>query len=155
MELCTSGVVRVKLLGGSPPPPPSSHTFLPLGLGRVSCRRHNMQWPLRGHCAIHLGGWGRYKPPKQFHGRVLVQFQGLGPLDAPKNLHLTVPKSESNNAQQYVYSYAFFHVHCSTKSQENPKGPKFSILKFLIRKKMCMFHSSSCIIFLKFKIQAI
>ena len=61
--------------------------------------------------------------------------RGLAPLDAPKNLHLTVPKSESNNAQQYLDSYAFFHVHYSTKSQENPKGPKFSILKFFIRKK--------------------
>ena len=56
-------------------------------------------------------------------------------LEAPKNLHLTVPKSGSNIAQQYVDGYAFCHVHCSTKSQENPKGPKFSILKFLIRKK--------------------
>ena len=64
---------------------------------------------------------------------------GLAPLEAPKNLHLThvptVPKSGSNIAQQYVDGYAFFHVHCSTKSQENPKGPKFSNLKFLIRKK--------------------
>ena len=56
-------------------------------------------------------------------------------LEASKNLHITVPKSGSNIAQQYVDGYAFFHVYCSTKSQENPKGPKFSILKFLIRKK--------------------
>ena len=49
-------------------------------------------------------------------------------------LHLTVPKSGSNIVQQYVDASAFFHVHCSTKSQENPKSPKFSIYKFLIRK---------------------
>ena len=55
-------------------------------------------------------------------------------MEAPKNLHLTVPKSGSNIAQQHVDGYAFFHVHCSTKSQENPKGKKFSILNFLIRK---------------------
>ena len=61
--------------------------------------------------------------------------QGARPQEAPKNLHLTVPKSGSNIAQPYVNGYAFFHVHCSTKSQENSKGPKFSILKFLIRKK--------------------
>ena len=68
-----------------------------------------------------------------------MEVQGLRPLEAPKNLHLTVPKSGSNIAQQYVDGYAFFHGHYSTKSQENPKGPKFSILKFLIRKKLRMF----------------
>ena len=60
-----------------------------------------------------------------------------------------------NLGQQYVDGYAFFHVHCSTKSQENLKCPKFSILKFLIRKKMCMLCSSSWMLFLKFKRQAI
>ena len=94
-----------------------------------------------GHCEIHLGGWGATSPPATCEG--------------PKNLHRTVPKSGSNIAQQYVDGYAFFHVHCSTKSQENPKGTKFSILKFPIRKKMCMFYSSSWMIFLKFKRQAI
>ena len=64
-----------------------------------------------------------------------MEVQGARPLEAPKNLHLMVPESGSNTAQQFVDGYAFFHVHCSTKSQENPKGPKFSILKFLIRKK--------------------
>ena len=50
-------------------------------------------------------------------------------------MHLTVPKSGSNIAQQHVGGFAFFHVHCSkiVQSQENSKGPKFSILKFLIR----------------------
>ena len=67
----------------------------------------------------------------------------------------TVPKSGSNIAQQYVDGFAFFHVHCCTKSQENLKSPRFSILKFPIRKKMCMFYSSSWMIFLKFKRQAI
>ena len=64
-----------------------------------------------------------------------MEVQGANPLEAPKNLHLAVPKSGSNIAQQYVDGYACFHVHFSTKSQENPKGPKFSIFKFLIRKK--------------------
>ena len=91
-----------------------------------------------GHCAIHLGGWGRDKPPQQFNGRVLVEVQGARHLEAPKNLHLMVPKSRSIIAQQYVDGYAFFHVHCSTKSQANPKGSKFSILKFLIRKRKCV-----------------
>ena len=73
--------------------------------------------------------------PQQFNGKVLVEVQRARLLEAPKNLHHMVPKSRSIIAQQYVDGYAFFHVHCSTKSQENPKGPKFSILKFFIRKK--------------------
>ena len=78
---------------------------------------------------------GALQAPKQFHGKVLVEVHGARPLEAPKNLHLAVPKSWSIIAQQYVDGYVLFHVHFSTKSQENPKGPKFSILKFLIRKK--------------------
>ena len=58
------------------------------------------------------------------------------PLEAPKNLYLMVPESGSNTAQQFVDGYAVFHVHCSTKSQENPKGPKFSIVKFLTEKNV-------------------
>ena len=54
---------------------------------------------------------------------------------APKNLHLTVPKSGSNAAQQYVDGFAFFHVHCSTKSQENPKGPKILNSQISYQKK--------------------
>ena len=87
-----------------------------------------------GHCARHLGGWV-LQAPQQFNGKVLVEVQRARQLKAPKNLHLMVPKSRSIIAQQYVDGYAFFHVHCSTKSQENAKGPKFSILKFFIRKK--------------------
>ena len=93
-----------------------------------------------GHCTIHLRGWGAASPSNLWS-------------EGPKNLHLTEPKSGSIIAKQYVDGYEFFHVHRSTKSQENPKGPKFSILKFLI-KRMCMFYSSSWMIFLKFKRQA-
>ena len=62
----SSGVVGVKLLGEAArlmaPPPPPVILFLPLGLGRVlgtrvmSLAQHAMTV---GHCAIHLGGWGR------------------------------------------------------------------------------------------------
>ena len=129
------------------PPPPPSHTFLASWSGtRVMSWAQNAMTV--GHCAIHLGGWGRYKPPppKQFHSRVKLQriciLRYL-------NLGLILP----NNTWMVMH---FFHVmHCSTKSQENPKGPKFAILKFLIRKKMCMFYSSSWMIFLKFKRQAV
>ena len=111
----SNGVVGVKLLGAALlMAPPASHAFLPLGLGCVSCRRHNMQ---------------------QFNGKVVVEVQGARHLEAPKNLHLIVPKSRSIIDQQYVDCYAFFHVHCSKKSQENPKGPKFPILKFFYQKK--------------------
>ena len=52
-----------------------------------------------------------------------MKVKGARALEALKNLHLTVPKSGCNIAQQYMECYAFVHVHCSTKSQENPKGP--------------------------------
>ena len=96
-----------------------------------------------GYCPIHLDGWGAPQTPQQFHGRVRVEVQGVqgaSPLEAPQNLHLTVPKSGSNIAQQCMDSYAFFHVHCSTKSKENQKGTKFSILTFmfLTRNKKCV-----------------
>ena len=122
-------------------PPPPSHAFFLLVWDAyyvvgTTCNDHRS---LR-----NTFGWmGRYKPPSNLWS------------ESPKNLHLTVPKSGSNIAQQYVDGHAFFHEHCSTKSPENPKGPKFSILKFPIEKKMCMFYSSSWIIFLKFKRQAI
>ena len=133
-----SDVVGVKLLGGGGAAllmaPPTSHTFLPLGLGRVSCRRHNMQWLFKS--LWNTFGWmGALQAPQQFNGKVVVEVQGARHLEAPKNLHFMVPKSRSIIAQQYVDGYAFFHVHFSKKSQENPKGPKFSLLKFLSEKK--------------------
>ena len=39
--------------------------------------------------------------------------KGSNPQEAQEDLHLTVPKSGSNIAQQCMDSYAFFHVHCS------------------------------------------
>ena len=76
--------------------PPPSHTSFGFwsGMRIMSKAQHAMTV---GHCAIHLSGCGRYK---QFHSRVLVEVQGVRPLKAPKNLHLTVPNSGSNIAQQ-------------------------------------------------------
>ena len=107
-----------------------------------------------GHCAIHLGEWrgggggAALQASQHLHGRVLVEVQGARPQETPKNLHLTVPKAGSNITQQYVDGFALFHVHCSRKSQENPKGPNFQFSNFLSEKKR-IFHSSSWIIFLK------
>ena len=119
-------------------PPPPVILFLPLvwDACHVPGTTYNDRQPSR-----NTFGWMgalQAPPPQQFHGRVLWEVQGASPLEAPKNLHLTVPKSGPNITQQYVDDYPFFHVHCSTKSQENPKGSKFSILKFLIRKKKCV-----------------
>ena len=101
-----------------------------------------------GHCAKKFGwmggGGGALQVPQQFSGKVVVEVQGA--------CHL---ESISNIVQQYLDSYAFFHVHRSTKSQESPKCPKFSVLKFFLSEKMCMFYSSSWTIFLKFNRQAI
>ena len=80
---------------------------------------------------------GALQAPQQFNVKVVVEVQGARHLEAPKNLHLMVPKSRSIIAQQYVDGYAFFHVHCSKKSQENPRDPKFSFSSFLSEKKVC------------------
>ena len=49
---------------------------------------------------------------------------GEAGLEAPKNLHLVVLEPESKIDQKHVNSYAFFHVHCSTKSKKNSKRSK-------------------------------
>ena len=53
--------------------------------------------------------------------RALVGVQGAKNLEGPKNLHPTVPKTGFEVDQKYLNGYAFLHVHCSTKSQENSK----------------------------------
>ena len=99
-----------------------------------------------GHCAIHLDGWGHYK----LLSSSMVESWWRSGGRAPKNLHVMVHKSGSNIAQQCMDGYAFCHVLCSTKSKENPKGTKFSILVFLTRNKKCVCSIvSSWIIFLK------
>ena len=127
-------------------PPLPVIIFLPLGLDAchvvgTTCNDHwsfhvvgticNDRWSL-----CNKFGWMEaLQAPQRFNGKVVVEVQGARHLEAPKNLHLMVSKSRSIIAQQYVGRFAFFHVHCCKKSQENPKGPKFSILKFFIRKK--------------------
>ena len=75
------------------------------------------------------GQMGTLQAPKQFHGRVLVQWklQRICILRS-LNLGLILP----NNTSMVMH---FFHMHCSTKSKKNPKAPKFSVLNFLIRRK--------------------
>ena len=139
----TSDVVGVKLLregspiNGAPPPPLPITLFLPFGLGRVSCRRHNMRWPLVISCRTHNMQWQL----------VIVQYIWVdGSAISPAAVQWWSPEGGricilwypnpglllSNNSWMVMH---FFHVHCSKKSQENPKGPKFSILKFFIRNK--------------------
>ena len=65
--------------------------------------------------------WG----PEQCHGGVLVEVPGARPLEAPKNLHPTVPKSGSNIAQQYVDAYAFFS--CPLQYKVTGKSQKSKI----------------------------
>ena len=88
-----------------------------------------------GHCAINLGGWGRYKPCSSSVVKSWWRSRGLATWKLQRicilwylNPGLLLPY----NMWMVMH---FFHVHCSKKSQENPKGPKFSILKFFIRKK--------------------
>ena len=134
----SSSMVGVKLLGGRGEAallmsPPASHTFCLLVWDgcHVVGTLCNDRWSLR-----NTFGWmGVLQALQQFNGKVLVEVQGAHQLEAPKNLHLMVPKSRSIIAQQYVDSYAFFHVHCSTKSQENPKGPKIFNSQAFYQKK--------------------
>ena len=113
-----SGVVRVKLLGGSlingappPPPPPSCTRFLSL-----VCRRRS-PWKLQRIC--------------------ILQYLKLG-LKLTKNMWMVM----------------HFHVHCSTKSQENSTSSKILNSQVSYQNKMCMFYISSGIIFHKFEKQA-
>ena len=57
-------------------------------------------------------------------GQSLVGVQGAKPLEAPKNLHLTLPKTGPKMDQNTWMVMHFFYVHCSTKSQENSKRSK-------------------------------
>ena len=87
--------------GGSPingAPLPQSYFFCLLVWDRVSCHRHNMQWlsVIAQYIWVDAGATSH----QQFHGRVLVEVQGVRPLEAPKNLHLTVPNSGFYIAQQ-------------------------------------------------------
>ena len=51
--------------------------------------------------------------------------QGANPLEAPKNLHLTVPKTVSKIDQKYVDGNAFFMCIAVQSHRKIPKGPKF------------------------------
>ena len=85
------------------------------------------------HCAIQLGSRGRT-------------------VEAPKNLHLAVPKTGSKIDRKHEAGYAFFHVHCTTMSQEQfHKVQNFEFSSFLSGNKMCLFYISSWIIFHKLK----
>ena len=61
---------------------------------------------------------------QQVHYRDLMGAPGEKPQEAPKNFHPTVPKTGSKIDPKRVDGYAFFHVHCSIKSQENFKTSK-------------------------------
>ena len=68
--------------------------------------------------------------------------------EAPRNLHLMVPKSRSITAQQYVDGNAFFFMYIAVKSHRKiAKVQNFQLSCFYQKKKMCMFYSSSWTIF--------
>ena len=75
--------------------------------------------------------------------------QGAKRLEAPKNMHLTVPRTGSKIGPKHVDGCAFFQLHCSTKSQENSKRSKIlnSQVSF---KKNVYAYISSWTIFCKF-----
>ena len=58
------------------------------------------------------------------------------PLEALKNLHLTVPKTD----QKHVDVYAFFMCTAVQTHKKIPKGPKFFNSQVSYQNKMCMFY---------------
>ena len=116
----------------APPPPPPVMLFCLLvwyacHVVGTTC---NDRWLLGNTFA-----WtGTLQAPQQFNSKVVVKVQGARHLEAPKNLHLMVPKSRSIIAQQCMDGYAFFHVHCSTKSQRS----KIFNSQVFYQKKKCV-----------------
>ena len=80
---------------------------------------------------------------QQVQRRALVGVQGENPLEAPKNLHPTVPETGSKIDQKHVDGYTFFMCIAVQSHRKIRKVTKFLIFKFLIRNEMCMFYVSS------------
>ena len=95
--LTYSGVVRVRLLG-----------------------RHSDQWLPQWYLIFLFSFWSE-TCAQQVQRRAMVGVQGAKPLEAPKNLHPTVPKTGSKTDQKYSDGYAFMYVNCNMKLQENFK----------------------------------
>ena len=136
--------------------PPSSHTFLPLGLGSVSCRRHNMQPSSAtvGHCAIDLDRWGATSPPGFLWQSPGGGQGGLVPWKLQRICflwYLNLGLILLNNTWMVIY------FSCALQYKVTGKSLRSKIFNSQVsyEKKMCMFCSSSWIIFLKFKRQAI
>ena len=78
---------------------------------------------------------GALQAPQQFNGKVVVDVLGAHHLEAPKNLHLMVPKSRSIIAQQYVDGYAFFMYIAVKNHRKISKVQNFQFTSFLSEKK--------------------
>ena len=140
------------LINGAPSPPPASHTFLPLGLGHVSCCRHNMHWPLVIAQYIWVDG-GATSPPSSSIVKSWWRPRGLATRKLQwictlwyLNPSLLLP----NNTWMVMHFFIYIAVQSHRKI---PKVQNFQFSSFY-QKKMCMFYSSSWTIFLKFKRQA-
>ena len=118
----------------TPPPPPPVILLLPFGLGRVACRRHNMQY-----ISVDAGATS----PQQFHGRVLVEVQGACILQ-----YLILGLILPNNRWMVTH---FFMCIAVQSHRKIPKVQSFQFSSFL-SEKMCMFYSSSWIIFLNLRV---
>ena len=86
--LWASGVVGVRLLGRQPDQwRPQWYYFLVLNV----CRDVGMTYNDRRSLHNIAGGLGGAISPQRVQGRALVGVQAAKPLEASKNLHLTVP----------------------------------------------------------------
>ena len=85
-------MVGVRLLGRQPEQwRPQWYYFLVLNV----CRDVGMTYSDRRSSHNIAGGLGGAISPQRVQGRALVGVQGAKPLEAPKNLHLTVPYTGS------------------------------------------------------------
>ena len=135
--------------------PPPSHTSFASWSGTpvMSWAQHAMTV---GHCAIHLGGWGCYKPPPPPSSSMVESWwrsRGRAPWKLQRicilrylGLGLILP----NNTWIVMH----FFMCIAVRSHRNSQRSKIFNSQVSYQKKMCMFYSSSWITFLKFKRQA-
>ena len=91
------------------------------------------------------------RKPDQWRPQLYLLFflpglQGVKPLEAPVNLHLTVLKTGYKTDQKHVDGYAF---SCALKYEVTGKFERSTVLNSQVsyQNKMCMFYISSWIIF--------
>ena len=85
----------------------------------ILCFVRYLQW--RGESEAAGEAADQWCPPVVLVFFLLLGLKGAKTLEAPKNLHLTVPKID----QKHVDGYAFFMCIAVQSHRKIPEGPKF------------------------------